>query len=112
MDRYDKLESKLESKIDKVSDDVTEVKIEMSEVKALVKTNNEIMKEHIAGDGKIIDQIVPILDELGSMVQDHKYNKLKKEKLTEKLKMVSLKLGVLGTIVGIGAGIAKILQLF
>ena len=108
MDRYDRLESK----IDKVNDDVTEVKIDMAEVKTMVKTTNEIMSEHIAGDNKIITQLAPILDELGSMVQDHTYNKIRKEKRNEKLKTAGLKLSVAGGVVGLIIGIAKLMELF
>lgn len=108
MERYDRLESK----IDKVNDDVTEVKVDMAEVKNMVKNTNEIMSEHIAGDNKIISQLAPILNELGDMVQDHTYNKMKKEERFDKLKLWSIRLSLFGTVVGIGAGIAKILELF
>lgn len=108
MDRYDRLEDK----IDKVKDDVTEVKVDVAEMKTTLKNTNELIAEHISGDNKVINQLVPILGDLGSMVEDHKYNKLKKKKFTEKLKTVSLKLSIVGAVVGIGAGIAKILELF
>lgn len=108
MDRYERLESK----IDKVNDDVTEVKVDMAEVKFMVKSTNEIMQEHIAGDNKIISQLGPILDELGSMVQDHTYNKIKNQKRLEKLKTVSIKLSIVGTALGILIGIGKLTGLF
>lgn len=115
MDRYDRLEDK----IDKVKDDVTDVKVDIAEVKTMVKTTNEIMNEHIAGDNKIINQLAPILDELGSMVQDYTYNKIEKEKRkeerktrNEQLKTKAIKLGIVGTTISILVGVAKLMELF
>ena len=111
MDKIDKLEQKL----DKVTDDVTDVKVDVAEMKTLMKVTYDKVEEHIAGDNKIITKLDPILEQLGEMVADHVYSKAKakeekeqRELRTKKWQIVALKLGVVATVVGI---VAKVLEI-
>lgn len=104
MERFDKLDNKL----DKVTDDVIEVKMDVVEIKTLLKISNNKMEDHIAGDNKVIDQLVPILGQLSEMVQDHVYNKTNSKKRSEKLKSVAIKLGIAGTILSMLTGAARL----
>ena len=103
---------KLAEKLDKVKDDVTEVKVDVAEMKTLIKVTHANVEEHIAGDNKIITKLEPILDQLGEMVQDHMFEKMAKEKRSERNKSTALKLGIVGSVVGIAIGITRLLGLF
>ena len=107
---------KLEEKVDKVKDDVTEIKVDIAEVKMLVHATNEKVAEHISGDNKIISKLEPILEQLGEMVQDHTFQKMKQveqEKIRKakasKYQAIAVKLGIVSVILGIFAKITDLI---
>lgn len=96
---------RLESKVDAIKEDVTELKTDMKHLMPKIE-------EHITGDKKIINALAPVIDKLPSLieiVENDQYEKRKKAEKREKLKSLTTKLGLLSLIVGIGAGISKIL---
>lgn len=107
---------KLEKKVDEVKEDVVEIKVDMAEVKTLVQVTNAKVTEHISGDNKIISKLEPILDQLGEMVQDHTFKKMKeaemqknREESMKKYQTIAVKLGIVSVIVGIVAKLADLI---
>ena len=99
---------RLENKLDAVKEDVTELKTDMKHLMPKIE-------EHITGDKKIINHLAPVIDKLPNLieiVERDQYEKMKKEEKREKFKTLTAKLLFLSTIVGIGAGITKILGFF
>jgi hypothetical protein len=85
--KQDRLE-RVEDKVDQLKEDVTEIKVEFREHKRLIE-------EHITGDKKIIDHIVPILGNLKDMSDDYVYERERKERRTAFLKKLTLIFGAL-----------------
>lgn len=89
--------NRLETKVDKLDDKIDRVNIEVSEMRVETKHQMEVIRSHIASDNRIIDHIqplLPVLTELTDIVEDHKYRKKVKEDRVNKLKDMSLKIGV------------------
>lgn len=97
MDQFDKRLDKLESKVDAVKEDIMELKSDF-------KIHTTLIREHVAGDTKIISDLKPILaklPEIVEIVEDYQYSKLSREKKmkfiadwTKKLTFVSTAFGV------------------
>ena len=95
--RFDKLEEKVEE----VKDDINELKVEF-------RVHTELMREHVAGDSKIIQQITPLLDalpDLKDIVTEYHLDKREAKKkaqertvILDKIKIVSGILGIIGMI--------------
>lgn len=95
--------TRVENKIDKVSDDVIELKSDMKHLMPKIE-------EHITGDKKIINEIIPLLEKLPTIIEIaeiHKYEKLKSEEKTKYKKKLILNLGIVSTVVGIIVGVVK-----
>ena len=91
--------SNLDEKFDRLRESFVEVKVDVAELKGDVKHMNgkfdehiQIIKEHVAGDNKILSYLEPILPQLASMAEDHKYRKEKKKRREEFLRSWKLKL--------------------
>ena len=107
--------SGLVDKVDRLKDehneDMTEIKVDIAEIKSDVKhidvkidTAIKVFHDHVTGDNKIITHIEPILPHLASiaqMAEDHNFKRVKQQKRTDFLKSSRLKLGVLLTVVSI-----------
>ena len=88
---------RLEQRVDEVKDDVVELKHEF-------RVHTELMKEHIAGDKKIIQKITPLLDALpaiNSIVQDHHLDRLEKSRSSKKRKVLMDRIKIVSGILGI-----------
>ena len=97
--------NRLEGKIDAVKEDVTELKMDMKYLMPKIE-------EHITGDKKIINALAPVIDKLPALieiVENDQFEKRKKEEKAIKFKKLSTKLFLISTVIGIGAGITKIL---
>jgi sugar-specific transcriptional regulator TrmB len=106
--KIDKVKDRLESKIDIIKEDVTELKTDMKYLMPKIE-------EHITGDKKIINALAPVIDKLPNLieiVERDQYKKFKKAERNEKIKYYTSKLLLLSLVVGIGAGITKILGFF
>ena len=98
---------RLETKVDDIKEDVVELKTDMKHLMPKIE-------EHITGDKKIINHLSPVLDTqpaLIEIVENEQFEKRKKEEKAQKLKTLTSKLMLLSIIVGIGAGVSKMLGL-
>lgn len=98
---------RLETKVDDIKEDVVELKTDMKHLMPKIE-------EHITGDKKIINHLSPVLDKLPALIQiveNDQFEKRKKEEKAQKLKTLTSKLMLLSIIVGIGAGVSKMLGL-
>jgi len=96
---------RIEDKLDKVQHDVIEMRIDMKHMLPKIE-------EHIAGDKKIINELIPVLEKLPLIVEIaeiHQFQELKKKERNLKVKYWSTRLGLISIIIGGIAGITKIL---
>ena len=96
---------RLEDKVDSIKEDVTELKVDMKHLMPKIE-------EHITGDKKIINHLSPVLDKLPALieiVEQDQFEKMKKKEKAEKRNNLITKLTLVSMIIGIGAGITKIL---
>lgn len=103
--------SRLENRVDEIRDDLSEVKSDskihnlfIAEIKNEIQNHHKTIKQHVIGDNKIIKEIQPLLaalPELKVMIDDHKFEKEKKQRTFYNLKAWSIKLGIIGTVMGI-----------
>lgn len=94
----------VEKRLDRFEKRLDEIKDDVSELKAEFKVQNKLIKEHVAGDTKIIKEISPLLSalpDLLSAAQDHKVKKEIRQQQMEKLKYWSIRVTILSTVVGI-----------
>lgn len=99
---------RLETKLDAVKEDVTELKTDMKHLMPKIE-------EHITGDKKIINHLAPVIEKLPNLieiVENDQYEKRKKKERADRIKALTGKLLILSSIVGIGAGLTKILGFF
>ena len=100
----------MEKRFDRLEQRVDEIKEDVVELKADFKVHTELVREHVAGDSKIIREITPLIEalpDLKMIVEEYHYDKkLTKEKankrkeLMDKLKIVSLIIAIAGSIYG------------
>lgn len=105
MDQFDKRLDKLEEKVDAVKEDVMELKSDF-------KIHTTLIREHVAGDNKVISDLKPILAKLPDIVQiveDYQYSKMNRQKKMEFIADWTKKLTFVSTAIGV---IYAILQLF
>lgn len=98
--------ARLETRVDEIKDDLAEVKADqkasnifMQEFKAEFKEHKEIVKEHVMGDNKVINQIMPLLSDMSELIYEHKFAKEAKKRKITMLKDWSLKIGLISAIV-------------
>lgn len=107
---------RLEDRVDSLKDDVAEIKVKQTlthetlcGLKNDFEEHVEEIRNHITGDNKIINHIEPIiglLPTLSEIAQQYHFEKLKKEEEgrlrkenREKIKDVSVKVGLLGSLI-------------
>lgn len=100
--------ARIETRVDEIKDDVAELKADskihrevLKDIKDDIKRYNVEVKGHVAGDEKIISELVPLLKSLPDIISDYNYNKKKKQEREEKLKLYGTKLGIISVSVGI-----------
>lgn len=109
---------RIEIRVDEIKEDVGLLKAEsrfnneaIKELRGDIKKYTLEVKSHVAGDNKIITEIAPLIEVLPSIkdiVAEKMYkDRLKKER-TDKLKRISIKVGIWGTVIGTIAGIARL----
>jgi hypothetical protein len=103
--------ARLETRVDEIKDDVSEIKAEqkinshsITDLKEYVREQWELVKMHVSGDEKIINEIAPIIEEF-------RFQQQAKKRRMDTLKSWTLKLGIVSTVVGIYVGLIKIFDL-
>ena len=79
---------RLEDKVDKVDEKVEKLDVKIELMHSDLNHYSDIVKEHVAGDGKIITKLEPILEDLGEMVADFKLKKGIADSKADKIKYV------------------------
>ena len=100
--------TRLETRVDEIKGDLAEVKAEqqinssrLDDLKDHVKEHTEAVRNHVAGDDKIISEIAPIIEEF-------KFQQERKRRRMASLKLWGMKLGIPATVLGIIATAVKI----
>lgn len=104
--------TKLEEKVEKVKEDVSELKLDLKSHIIQSNLNMEVVKEHVAGDKKIINTIEPLLKELPdliTLIKEYQLSQLNKQKRREMVVDISKKVTIFS---GITGGIAALYKLF
>lgn len=104
---------RLEDKVDKVNDKVEAVDKRTIKMEAKLDQHIDVIERHVTGDNKIIDHIQPLiphLESIAEMAQDHVYKKKLKEERMDKLFVVGNKVKIWGGVVGIASAILAFLS--
>lgn len=108
--------SRLESRVDEIKDTVSELKANskvqneiIKDLKDDFKEHTSLVKEHVAGDTKIITELQPLLGTLSEIVDDYSYKKETKRRKMDKIKYYTARLGLVSLVVGVIVGISKLL---
>jgi len=105
--------NRLENKVDKVDEKVNEVKLEVSEMRSDIHENIRVVQDHVTSDNKIIEHIkplVPVIHSLSEMVEDYSFRKKMKYRRMERLKTLSIKVGIIAALSGIVFGYLRYLS--
>lgn len=106
--------TKLDSRIERIEVRVDEIKDDVSELKADFRIHTKLVEEHVMGDTKIITEIQPLLaaiPQITEMAEEHHYKKMKRKKRIEKMKSISLPVGLIATLVGLISGVMRLFGL-
>ncbi len=100
--------ARIEMRIDEIKDDVSELKADsklqrevLKDIKEDLKTYTVEVSSHVAGDNKIITEIMPLLKALPEIISDYNFEKKKREERAEKLKLYGMRLGLVSATLGI-----------
>ena len=94
----------MEKRLDRIEERVDEVKDEVSELKVDFRVHSELMKEHIVGDNKIIENMTPLLETLPllkDIVADYQLDKRSAIQKAENRKVIFDRLKIISILVGI-----------
>lgn len=94
-----------ESRFQRLEDKVDDVREDVGELRSDMKLYMRHIEDHIAGDKKVIDKLVPVLDKLPQIVEvaeQHQFEKKMKKKATKALAVVA-------TVAGIAVSISRLL---
>lgn len=104
--------SRLENRVDEIKDDLAEVKAEqrvtnhhIESLKDHMEIHSDLVKKHVAGDDKIISEIAPLIEEF-------KFQRERRKRRVEGLKLWGMRLGIPSVVVGIIGGVVKIFSSF
>jgi hypothetical protein len=99
---------KLELKVEKIDDKVDKLKEDIFELKGDIKVYANDVRKHVAGDEKIISEVIPvirsindILPELKAITLYHQARKIQEQQDIIKKKKLKTNLTIAGAIVGI-----------
>lgn len=104
--------SRLENRVDEIKDDLADVKAEqkitnhhIESLKDHMQIHSELVKQHVAGDDKIITEIAPLIEEF-------KFQQERRKRRIENLKLWGMRLGIPSVLIGIIGGVVKIFHSF
>lgn len=106
MEQFDKRLDKLEQKVDSVKEDVMELKSDF-------KIHTTLIKEHVAGDNKVISDLRPILAKLPDIVEiveDYQYAKQSRERKMQAIADWTKKLTFVSTAIGVVYALLQLLK--
>lgn len=106
MEQFDKRLDKLEQKVDAVKEDVMELKSDF-------KIHTTLIKEHVAGDNKVISDLRPILAKLPDIVEiveDYQYAKQSRERKMQAIADWTKKLTFVSTAIGVVYALLQLLK--
>jgi hypothetical protein len=112
MEKLDRLEEKLDTLKDDFFEFKTDTKVQLSELKHDLKSHMDMVKEHVAGDTKIINELKGlnvILPSLALIVKDYDYKREQSAKRLKSFKAWSIRLGFVSSVVGLASLIIKLL---
>lgn len=93
--------NRLEDKVSDTAEIVIELRSEVRHMNDKFEEHIEVVKEHILGDNKIIDQLEGIIPHLADMVRDHSTKKIIMQVRKDKWKNIVEKAVDIGKIVGL-----------
>ena len=83
--------ARIEMRVDEIKDDVAELKADsklqrevLKDIKEDLKTYTIEVSSHVAGDNKIITEIMPLLKVLPNIIEDYTFEKKKREEAEKK----------------------------
>lgn len=98
---------KLEFRVEKLDDKVDQIKEDIIELRGDVKMYANEVKKHVAGDEKIITEVLPtirsintILPELQKLVLESHAKKISEKEQMTKKKKLKVNLAIVGSVVG------------
>lgn len=94
-----------ESRFQRLEDKVDVVKEDIAELKSEFKGGMELMKEHVAGDKKIINELQPVLSKLPDIVEMAEEYRFQQQLKTKVMKTIA----AISVVIGLIAGITKII---
>lgn len=107
--------NRIENRLDEVKDTVAEVKAEqkvhgeiIKDMRSDFKEYTELVKTHVTGDTKIINEIIPLLEPLRDMVKDYAFKTEEKRRKNEKIKHWATRLGLITLVIGVLSGLSKL----
>lgn len=93
--------NRLEDKVSDTAEIVIELRSEVRHMNGKFEEHIEVVKEHILGDNKIIDQLEGIIPHLSEMVRDHSTKKIIAQARKDKWKSIVEKCVDIGKIIGL-----------
>ena len=110
--------ARLEIRVDEIKDDVSELKADsklqresLKDIKDDIKQYTVEVKSHVAGDEKIISELVPLFDSLKhvlpEIIEKHEYEKKKKQESDAKIKYWASRLGLVSLSIAIISWVLK-----
>jgi len=96
---------RLEDKVDRIEEVVVEIKTSM-------RHYNDKVEAHAEADAVAIKTIAPILEKLPQIVEiveEYQFEKKKTQEKKDNLKLVTMKVGLIATIVGMVTAISRVL---
>jgi len=106
--------TRLEQRVDEIKDDVSELKSEskftkeaLQNLRVDIKDFTQQVKEHVAGDDKIVNQLIPILGVLPEVIEQFNFEKAKKVERNERIKYYASRIGLVSLVVGLVLTVAK-----
>lgn len=103
---------RLEDKVDVLKQDVTELKVNLTVGMEKLDGHIQEVRDHVAGDNKIINEITPVLGQLKEMVDDYSYKKKRKEEAMDTVVSITKKSAMVTAICGALASVLKFLGFF
>lgn len=111
--------TRIETRVDEIKDAVSKVEAKQEVMSESIKEIREdfhehthLVKQHVAGDTKIIQEIQPLLSampHLTELAEEFKYQKMKKQDRKDLLTSWSKKLGLVSLVLAIFVSISKLL---
>lgn len=99
---------KLELRVEKLDDKVDKLKEDIFELRSDVKMYANDVNKHVAGDEKIVTEILPtihslnmILPDLQQILLENKAKKIQEEQNMNKKKKLQVTVAILGTVIGV-----------